>query len=330
MTLAEAQVHAELAGAAAHRRGRCAASASCKGQVEQAQAQLDQAELNLVLDRGHGAAGRLDHQAQRRDGQLRRPRASRFSRSSRPRSGSPPTSRRPSSTACGRDSASTISVDAYPQLAAERPRRQHPARLRIEIHRLPAGERDRQFRQDRAARAGQDRHRQRARSQPAAAARDFGRADGDGAMNEASAPRRSADWKPRYNPWLIAVVGDARGLHGDPRHHDRQCRAAAHRRQPVGEQRRGDLGADLLSRRQRHRADDLRLAGRPVRPQALFPDLHRACSPSARSCAASPAASRSSSCSGCCRAFSAAACSPTSSRSSSIPSRRQSAARPSA
>ena len=35
------------------------------------------------------------------------------------------------------------------------------------------------------------------------------------------------------------------------------------------------MGAHLLSRRQRHRADDLRLARRSPRPQALFPDLHR-------------------------------------------------------
>ena len=41
----------------------------------------------------------------------------------------------------------------------------------------------------------------------------------------------------------------------------------------VGEQRRGDLGADLLSRRQRHRVDDFRLAQRHARAQALFPDL---------------------------------------------------------
>ncbi len=56
-----------------------------------------------------------------------------------------------------------ISVDAYPDLQAARPRRQHPARLRLRVHRLPARERDRQLRQDRAARAGQDRHRQRPR-----------------------------------------------------------------------------------------------------------------------------------------------------------------------
>ena len=35
------------------------------------------------------------------------------------------------------------------------------------------------------------------------------------------------------------------------------------------------MGADFLSRRQRHRAHHLRLARRSARPQALFPDLHR-------------------------------------------------------
>ncbi len=34
-----------------------------------------------------------------------------------------------------------------------------------------------------------------------------------------------------------------------------------------------DLGAHVLSRRQRHRADDFRLARQPARPQALFHDL---------------------------------------------------------
>ena len=59
------------------------------------------------------------------------------------------------------------------------------------------------------------------------------------------------------------------------RHHHRQCGAAAYRRQSVGEQRRSDMGAHLLSRRQRHRPHHLRLARRSPRPQALFPDLHR-------------------------------------------------------
>ena len=97
---------AELAGAAAHRRRPTPQVGQLKGQVEQAQAKLDQANLNLVLDAGHGAAGRLDHQAQCRARQLRHRPASRSSRSSRRRSGSRPISRRPSSTACARASRS--------------------------------------------------------------------------------------------------------------------------------------------------------------------------------------------------------------------------------
>ena len=122
---------------------------------------LNRRELNLSLDQGHCAAGRLDHQAQRRAGQLCRRPGSRSSRSSRRRSGSPPTSRRSSSTACGRAQKVDISVDAYPDLEADRPCRQHPAGLGLALHGVPAGERHRQLRQDRAARAGEDRHRQR-------------------------------------------------------------------------------------------------------------------------------------------------------------------------
>ena len=44
---------------------------------------------------------------------------------------------------------------------ADRPRRQHPARLRLALHRLPAGERHRQLREDRPARSGEDPDRQR-------------------------------------------------------------------------------------------------------------------------------------------------------------------------
>ena len=97
-----------------------------------------------------------------------------------------------------------IEVDAYPRARAAGPCRQHPARLGIEIHRLSARERDRQFRQDRPARAGQDRHRPGPRSERAAAARHLGRADGE-VRAVSPAATAGAGWKPRYNPWLIAV-----------------------------------------------------------------------------------------------------------------------------
>ena len=69
--------------------------------------------------------------------------------------------------------------------------------------------------------------------------------------------------------------GDVRHLHGGARHHRRQRVAAAHRRQPVGDDRRSDLGADVVSGRQRdHPADD-RLARQRLRPQAPADALGR-------------------------------------------------------
>src|ERR1700722_9318341 len=65
-----------------------------------------------------------------------------------------------------------------------------------------------------------------------------------------------------------------RRVHGDSRHHDRERGVAAHRRKPLLQQRRSHLGPDLLSSRQRHRADDLRMARRPVGAQALLHHLH--------------------------------------------------------
>ena len=51
---------------------------------------------------------------------------------------------------------------------------------------------------------------------------------------------------------------------------------AAHRRQPVGQLRRSDLGAHQLPGVQRHRAADDRLAEQFLRPQAVPDRLHRA------------------------------------------------------
>ncbi|ABA50693.1 hypothetical protein BURPS1710b_1799 [Burkholderia pseudomallei 1710b] len=67
----------------------------------------------------------------------------------------------------------------------------------------------------------------------------------------------------------------ARRVHGGARHDDRQRRAAAHRRHDVGELRRSDLDAHVVSCRQRHRAADLRLSRPPARPQALLRAVHR-------------------------------------------------------
>ena len=95
-----------------------------------------------------------------------------------------------------------IHIDAYPELDLRGHVDSIQLRLGIEVHGLSAGERDRQFRQDRSARAGQDRHRPRPRSERPDAARHLGRSDGQRAMS-GDAP--GLEWKPRFNPWLIAV-----------------------------------------------------------------------------------------------------------------------------
>src|SRR2546427_375612 len=64
-------------------------------------------------------------------------------------------------------------------------------------------------------------------------------------------------------------------VHGGARHLDRQRRAAPHRRQPLGQQRSVDVGADQLPRLQRDRAAGHRLAEQPLRTQALPAGVHR-------------------------------------------------------
>src|SRR5208282_5426695 len=88
-----------------------------------------------------------------------------------------------------------------------RPRRQYPSRQRHGVQPAAGRERDRQLRQDRSARAGQDRVRQSARRR--ARTRHIGGADGEGAMSD---PPRSGGWSASRsaagdrNPWLVAVV----------------------------------------------------------------------------------------------------------------------------
>ena len=71
-----------------------------------------------------------------------------------------------------------IGIDAYPRPEAGRPRRQHATRLRLAVHRLPAGERHGQLREDRPAHPGQDPDRLRHGSQPAASPRPLRGAHG--------------------------------------------------------------------------------------------------------------------------------------------------------
>ena len=116
-------------------------------------------------------------------------------------------------------------------------------------------------------------------------------------------------------------------VHGGARHHRRQRLAAAHRRQPLRDHRRVDVGADLVPRRQRHHPAADRLAGQHLRPQApadgvgdRLHDLVAAVRPRAE-----PAAADRSS--ACCRGRPAARCSRCRRRCCSRPSRRTSAAR---
>ena len=190
--------------------------------------------------------------------------ASRSSPSFRRRSGSQRISRRPNSTRCGRAERSKISVDAYPQLDLKG----HVDS--IQMGRAPNSPlfrpRTRPAISSRSCSACRSRSSSTAGSIPNLPLPLGISVVPTVKCNERRRRHGAQQWKPSLQPWLIAVVGHARGLHGDSRHDDRQCRVAAYRGQPVGEQRRGDLDADLLSGRQRHRADDFRLARRPVRP----------------------------------------------------------------
>ena len=98
-----------------------------------------------------------------------------------------------------------------PESEAHRPRRQHPTRLGLALHRLPAGKRHRQLREDRATGPGEDRHRQRHGSQPSPAAWPVRRADrsshligpgrcgfqvDQGALPPGPPPRAAGPWNP--------------------------------------------------------------------------------------------------------------------------------------
>ena len=82
-------------------------------------------------------------------------------------------------------------------------------------------------------------------------------------------------------------------LHGGARHHDRQRRAALHRRRPVGHGRRQRMGHHQLPRRQRDHPADLRLADRRVSAAATTSCCRSPSSPSPPGCAAWPPASAS-------------------------------------
>ena len=237
-----------------------------KGQVEQAQAKLDQANLNLswtvvtapqdgwitkrnvevgnyvtarpadLLDR---LAGSLDHRQLQGN---------------------------PARPTCGRASRSMIEIDAYPHL---------DLRGHVDSIQLGSGSKFTAFPPENATGnfvkivqrvpvkividSGLD-------PNIAAAARHFGRADGDRADERGSDKLRERIRPGNRNTihGSIAVVVTLAAFMEILDTTIVNVALAAYRRQPVVEQRRSDLGADVLSRRQRHRADDLRLAQRRV------------------------------------------------------------------
>ena len=96
-------------------------------------------------------------------------------------------------------------------------------------------------------------------------------------------------WRPSVNPWLIAGVGDAGD---DPRgagHLGRQRGLAPHRRQPLGQHRRGHLGADQLPDLQRHRAADDGLAGGLFGRKRFLIGCIVVFTPASAACGAAPA-----------------------------------------
>ena len=105
-----------------------------------------------------------------------------------------------------------------------------------------------------------------------------GRADGAGAMS-IIAPRGGDDLSRSAAGDAQSLAGRGgdldRDLHGGARHLDRQRRPSAHCRQHGVEHRREHVGPHELSRRQRDDIADQRLAVRRHRPQALLHVVRR-------------------------------------------------------
>ncbi len=80
----------------------------------------------------------------------------------------------------------------------------------------------------------------------------------------------------RRQPLADRRGGDVRDLHGRPGQHRGGRVPAAHRRQPFGDDGRGDLVADQLPGGQRHRAAGGGMAQPDVRAPETAPELHRA------------------------------------------------------
>ena len=163
-----------------------------------------------------------------------------------------------------------VEVDALGGREVQGARRQPGRRHRRQVQPAAAGERHRQLREGRAARAGEDRARAGPGSGSPAAPGHVGvrRRSTRSNTHVVRAPDRQPVDRRRRR--------DVRDLHGGPRHDGRQRVAAAHRRQPVGDDRRIDVGAHVVPRRQRDRPAADRLARHPLRPQAAADDVgHR-------------------------------------------------------
>lgn len=83
-----------------------------------------------------------------------------------------------------------------------------------------------------------------------------------------------SNWKPKSNPWLIAVVVTLAAFM-EVLDTTIVNVALPHLRHHVRELRRSHVDAHVLSRRERHRAAAVRLLLEDPRAQALLPDLHR-------------------------------------------------------
>ena len=186
----------------------------------------------------------------------------------------------------------TIEVDALGGTEFNGQGRQHRRRDRREVQPAAAGERHRQLRQGGAARAGEDRARCRpgsGSSPPARACRCCRRSTRNRTPWHGTPARQSVDRRDR---------GHVRDLHGGAGHDRRQRVAAAHRRQPVGDDRRIHLGADVVPGGQRHHPAADRMARDPLRPQAAADGVGHRLHDRRRCSAASRRTCRCWSCSG--------------------------------
>ena len=132
-----------------------------------------------------------------------------------------------------------IKVDAYPDLKLDGHVDSVQLGLRLQVHGLPAGERDRQLREDRAACAGEDRDRSRVRPGHPLAARPVRRADRvlqiGGRRPSSGGSGVGCGLEAQSQPMADRRRRHDGSVHGDPGYHDRQREPAAHRGLRLGQ-----------------------------------------------------------------------------------------------